>query len=257
MRWPRSRKWSPGWWVTSSGGAGGTNQSFASGPIASLPAVVPGAGSIYRCTDAPYEFWSSGGAWVPYAADFQCVQPALASFTQAKVDQSTFDSTHGGIIQTVPTQGNHDDVQYIAQAIPGSGTYFVDVGFRFLTGQPSGGVGMGLTDGVTGTDKLWFQYFGYGTGGIWGYNLAQFTNSTTFSSQGSAWADVIVAPMLFMRLRDDRTNITWYTSPNGYTWDQRAQVARAGFLTPADCGLFVNPYGTQSIIHWLHFSIHT
>lgn len=231
-------------------------QAIQSGPIASLPASGGTSQILYICTDSPYHFVWNGSAWIAYAFGFQMVPPVLANFTQMNVDDSTFDTSHGGIGWITPTKNNSTDTQVIGMA-PGLSTpYFVDAAFMLLCGQPSGGPGIGFAAGLTGSSKFEHSSFGYGNAALYGYEVLFMTNPTTFSSSAGSWDDVVIAPLLWMRIKDDGTNLTYYNSINGYDWDQRYQHARTSFLTPSDVCMVVVPTGATNYVHWLHWSIH-
>jgi hypothetical protein len=252
----RIPKWSPGWWVTGSGGGGG---SLAVGPIASLPSAVAATGSRYKCTDSPYEFISISGAWVPFAFGYEMVQPVLANFTQANVDISTFDSTHGGIIWSAANSGSSNDVQYIGLPIPASGAYYVDSAVIATTILTQGSFGNGIFNGLTGSsDRLVWGGFGYANGtALWTYQGSEFTNKSTFAAAFVNSGAVLNAPLLWFRIYDDLTNLHWGISTNGYDYTQLFSGNRNGFLTPTDLGFVINSFNSAINVHMVHWSVHT
>jgi hypothetical protein len=237
------------------GGASGS--TITRGPIASLPGSVPAAGNMYICSDSPYYFVSDGSAWQPYVAGYNVVQPVLANFTQVKVDLTTLDTTHGGIIMAVSGNGGSEDNQVLAQAIPGSGAYYVDAACICQAVQNNGGFGSLFLDGLTSANKEVMGVFGWqGSFGSWGWK--SYNSATSHNSDSGQEQIVTGSPLLWFRMYDDRTtNRTFYFSTNGFDWQQTLQESRTNFLTPADVGLVVVPFNSPQIVHWVHFSVHT
>jgi hypothetical protein len=257
MRRPQWRKWSPGWWLTA--GAGGSSGGTVSvGPIASLPVAGTQTGQTYVCTDSPYEFIWNGAAWLAFVYGYQVTPPVLANFTQVNVDASTLDTTHGGIIQTV-TQGTSTlDLQGLALAIPASGTYYVDCAATFITTGSNGGFGSGIAAGLTAGSAVEAACSPLPAGNTFAWELLLWASTTGgVTVEAGPFTSEYSGPLAWFRIEDDRTNLYYSVSPNGYTWHQWYQHARTSLLTPADCGLYVNRYVFGGVIHWLHWSVHT
>lgn len=269
--------WSPGWWLTGGGGGLSSVQTDATitgsgtlasplsiagmltvGPIASRPASGQASGAIYRCTDSPYEFWWTGAAWQAFAYGFPVVPPVLANFTQVNVSRSTLDTTHGGILQSVTGAGATNDVQVLAQAIPASGAYFLDVAFTYFSYGVNDCAGPGIMSGALASSAIEAAQWGWPGGTGAAIDVLSWPNTTSGASvQAGPFGRAYYAPMDWIRIQDDRTNLTYFESSNGYTWSQFFQHARGSILTPASCGLVCNPFNGAQNIHWLHYSVHT
>ena len=240
------------------GSSASSNPYVAVGPIASLPASGNTNGAVYKCTDSPYEFFWNGSAWLPFAYGYQVVQPVLANFTEVNVDNSTFDSTHGGFVQTVAAGTSSNDVQALVTAIPASGTYYVDAACTFNTFGGNGGFGVGISAGALAASAIESAIFPWPAGDQSSWELLSWTSTTSGASvQAGPFTPTWIAPMFWFRVEDDRTNLYYSVSTNGYDWHQYYQHARGSILTPAQCGLFVNRFSMGAVVHWLHFSIHT
>jgi hypothetical protein len=218
----------------------------------------PSAGDCYICTDSPYRYYYDGSAWLAFVFGYQVVEPVLASFTQVKVDLCTFNTAHGGIIMDAASGG--EDSQILAQAIPGSGAYYVDAACM-LTGLPNvQGLGVGLSGGTATSDALAFGRFGaegaYNLNWQWERSLKNSATSHN-GNAGTATSIMVVGPLLWTRVYDDRTtNRKFYMSMDGYNWIEMYSEARTTLFTPAQGVLVVAPYNARAIAHWVHFSIH-
>lgn len=272
-----SRRWAPGWFLFGGGGGLASVQTDATltgagtvasplsiagmlevGAIASLPVSGQATGARYRCTDSPYEFIWTGSAWQAFAYGFAVTPPVLANFTQVNVGASTFDTTHGGIIQTVASGASTNDVQVLAQAIPGSGTYFVDAAATYWTNGPNGGFGVGMSAGTLTSNALESAVYPFAAAGFDQWEALVWSNVNAGAGVAAGpFQPFWHAPMMWFRVEDDRTNLYYSVSPNGYTWHQYYQHARTSNFTPAQTILAFNRFTCGGIVHWLHFSIHT
>lgn len=254
----RFRKWSPGWWLTAGGTPGGSLAAVQVGPIASRPSSGGATNIVYQSTDSPYQFFWNGTTWLTFAFGYQVTPPVLANFTQVNVDKSTFDTTHGGIVQTITTAGSAEDCQVLNQAIPASGTYFVDCACTYTAPIGNGGFGVGIMAGQLVTSALEFSMTPWSEAGIFKTEQRSYNSCTSLNAvniANTSW--LFSGPMIWFRVVDDRTNLSYYLSANGTNWQAFYSHARGSFLTPADCGLVVVPFNLNTIIHWLHYSVHT
>ena len=245
--------------------SGGMNQIRADvnqfGPIASLPATTnQKSGNRYKCSDSPYEYIFDGTNWIPYAYGFKCVEPVLANFTQVNFSSAgvTTDTTHGGIVFGAPSLGSSTQIGYIAQAIPGSGAYSVDVAFTLgLTGGNQG-VGVGLSGGALTSSAFCILFFGP-TGSPPNTSLAmnQYNSTSSFNSQAFVQFCQLVGPLVWLRTTDDRTtNKTYSFSVDGLNWIQVYSQSRTSISTPADAMFGISPFAGGVYCHLLHFSVH-
>ena len=243
---------------TGSGGTGGSGTTNASGPIASLPASASTTGDTYQCTDSPYTFTWNGSSWDSYVFGYQVVQPVLANFTQVSVGRSSFNTAHGGIIQTTTSGSSSDNNQVLAAgAIPG-GAYYVDAAYMMLMPGNNGGAGSALLGGTATSNGEAFVNVGWEAAANNYFEATIFSNTTTFVSSHGGVSSFWHSPLIWTRMYDDgTTNRTYYVSTNGYVWYQIYQESRTATFTPANSGLVVKTYNSPSVIHWVHFSVHS
>jgi hypothetical protein len=248
-------------WAAGGGGGGsgnittiGTNAAFKSSPPA-----TPNAGDQYICTDSPFSYLYTGSAWQAYIFGYAVTEPILAAFTQVNVGLTTFDTSHGGIGMYAPSQGNNQNVQYLAQAIPASGAYYVDAACMALTLPTNGGYGVGLSAGVSTSSNIAAGEFGFESGNSFYWERKEWNNTTSFNNNQSQVSPLVFgSPLIWFRLHDDRSaNRIWYISPNGYDWIQMRSESRTDMFTPAYGIIEVDPFNATSQVHWIHFSIHT
>ena len=232
-------------------GAGGGGGGGGGGIVYGTRAALPGTGSsgeTYICTDSPYSFQWTGSAWQAYIFGYQVTEPILADFTQTHVNLITFDTTHGGILFSIPT-ASWPDIQVLSQAIPGSGAYYVDAAFLGVPGT-NGGIGSGISDGT----QLAYHHVGFDNGN---YEVQYMNNFTSFYGNQSSGTYLFAGPLIWTRLYDDgTTNRTWFISTNGYIWNQIKQESRTFFLTPT-LGIFAIVSNSGPVtLHLVHFLIH-
>jgi hypothetical protein len=237
-------------------GSGTGGNTITVGTRAALPLTSSTVGNLYKCNDSPYEFIWNGSSWDAYVFGYNVTEPILANLTQINVDKSTFDTTHGGILQSVPGQGG-TDVQLLGQAIPASGAYYVDAAFIPLVTQPNGNCGSGVSQDASASNPFSYSTYGIESGSNWWVERSSWSNSTTFSDNKGTGYIVQTGPLIWTRLYDDRTtNRTFYISPNGYAWYQIYQEPRTTLFTPGEAILAVQPFSSSVIVHWVHFSVH-
>lgn len=231
--------------------------TLAAGPRAGLPGTVPLAGSRYRCTDSPYEFVSSGTTWDAYAFGYKVVEPVLANFTQVNVGLSTFNTAHGGILQTVPAQANAENTQILAVAVPPSGPYYADCAFTYLGMYSNGGVGVGFNGGTSPANPFTYVQFGWQSSAGFVTLAKGYPSATGTPGAGGQIAVTTAGPLVWLRCYDDRSaSRFYYISVDGYNWYAVYSEARTLTFTPAYVSLVACPFNTTSLVHWLHWSVH-
>ena len=222
------------------------------GAIASLPGTVPVSGTLYICTDSPYSFLSNGSAWLAFVFGNPVTRPLLANFTQVNAGLTTF-TTSGGGIGMLSTVASGDNVQWCSQALP-SAPYFIDIAFNIAMGGNTGNFGLGVSDGT----KLSMITFGWESGTPNWVKRVQFNNQTSFNNNAAAGGITVWnSPMVWLRIQDDGTHLTYFYSPDGIVWIQVIQEARAAFLTPSVAIFGIDPVSVGVYAHLWHFSIHT
>jgi hypothetical protein len=225
--------------VPSAGGGGITY-----GTLASLPGTPAASGTLYVCTDSPYDFLSNGSVWLAYVNSQPVTQPILANFTWANQGTSTSDITKGGIYITAPAVAG-DNIRFLSIATP-STPYTITAGMLVSATSNNPYFGIGWSDGT--------KYAVLIVGGL-AISVTKYTNVTTFSAQYTASAGANLTNLLWLRITDDGTNRIAYISTNGQFWIQFHSVARTDFLTPTRVGFLCSsqsatwPSGTW-LLHW-------
>src|SRR5208282_2106401 len=239
-------------WVPQTGGSGnktsrGTNASFKSSPPAS-----PNSGDTFICSDSPFSYVYDGAEWQAYVFGYNVQEPTPATVTV--IDGSggsyTQDTSHGGyIIQCPANSGGGSTNLAIVEAIPASGAYYVDVAFMTFIPFQNGGAGVCLTDGTTTSNKLTSMRNGFESGTWPMLERQRWNNFSSFNAnyamfQGGSLQPYLFygSPLVWFRIYDDRTNVTYYISSNGYVWDKLYQESRTAWLTPADGGFVFSPF---------------
>ncbi len=225
------------------------------GAWASLPGTCS-TGATYKASDSPYvAICTATNVWTKTVFGYTITEPVLGDFTQVNVGLSTFDTTHGGFIQSETSAGGNN-VQVLTQAIPGSGAYYVDAAFINESNSTNGISGVGISAGNSTSDKLSFVGQGWESSSIWYVQNQYFSDITTHGANNGGKQIVLTGPLIWVRMYDDRTtNRTFYVSSNGYVWFQVYQEARTTNFTPAKAILASSPNAGVQIIHWVHFKI--
>jgi len=252
-----------GWTVTSDGVnyfaapiGGGSGTSISSGPIASRPVSVGNAGTTYICTDSPFMYVSNGSTWDAYVFGYKVVEPVLANFTQVRVDHSTFDTTHGGIIWTSANLSGTEAEQILATA-KGTGHYFVDACFINMNVGLNGGGGSGLTGGTLTTSPFAYVRLSNANNAQW--LVGHMVNNSTTSPVGYVATQNFnpIGPLICTRFEDDgTTNRISYMSNNTYTWSLIGSESRTATFTPTNAAFIIGDFNTANTIHLVHWSVH-
>jgi hypothetical protein len=228
------------------------------GARASLPGTVPASGSVYKCTDSPYEYVSNGTAWLPFIYGYNVVEPILANFTQVNTSATTIDDTHGGLLLSVDSGDNNNNVQLFEQAIPSSGAYYIDAAMLISSWTTNSRAGVVTSGGMTASDVFAINGFGYESSTSWVQEVSVFNTPTDWNNNALETEVTTGAPLIWTRVYDDgTTNLTFYMSTNGYTWRQLYQMARTTYFTPGGAGFGISPYDGNIDVHLVHFSVHT
>ena len=213
-----------------SGGGGG---SITFGTRASLPGTVPASGSLYVCTDSPYQYLSDGTAWQAYMFGFHVTEPILSNFTWANQGGATADTTFGGIYLSAPAVSG-DNIRLLFIAAP-STPYTITAAFLYNMVAPPGYGGLSFYDGTKFATALMAISSGPPPFPI--VTASKFTNATTFS------ASYVNSPLIFMngplfwlRVTDNGTNRITSFSVDGQHFMQLNTIGRTDFLTATDVG---------------------
>jgi len=231
-----------------SGGGSSTQQGI--GVYASLPSSGMNAGDRYRCTDCPYEFYYNGSAWLAFYKSFPATIPPLAGSLTWVNHSSAVVGNAGGMLAISGVSMGGCNAQLLKKSAPPTPWTFT-AGLELNT-QTGNYVHSGLVIRDPNTSK--FILFGPGTAGGVALNLDYFNNPTSF---GSAAKEVAFAPdaQLFLKITDDGTNHTYFTSADGINWLQFYQASRTAFLAaPTEVGIGIDSENYALILSVFHWS---
>ncbi len=244
--------------VVCSSGGGGTGSSITFGACASLPGSIPVSGNEYICTDYPFTYVSDGVNWNAFAFGFAVNPPVLANFTQVNVDHSTLTAlTNAGFLWQVTTASSSIHLQVLTTA-KGTGNYFVDACFIGIATSSNGGVGSGVSGGTAINSGFAFAALPFGNATFATAGRYDFSSTTAVVNVTGTFQMLIASPLWCTRTQDDgTTNRTFFIGPgpNG-PWYQLFQESRTTTFTPANAGLFANPFVSTFLVHMVHYSVH-
>lgn len=115
-------------------------------------------------------------------------------------------------------------------------------------------------NGIGWSDGTKYTLFGVridstSPGGTVKYNVANFTNSTTFSADAvSLFAMLMAGSHIWLRIADDNVNRTCSLSKDGINFYQVYSVARTTFQTPTRIGLFTDGYSSATNVTFVSWT---
>lgn len=240
--------------VKTSGGDGtlsvdtSTYATTAQGAFASLPGSCT-TGALYAFTDSPYTFarCSATDTWSYW---FGGGMATLPSACNAWVNQgtATLDTTKGGQnIIAVTTAGSYNMRVRTCGSAPAT-PYTVSAAFTAV--QPTGNYpAFGLAWRQSSDGKLVvFGIQGDNTWQLWRMDspTAWSAYENNLGSQPVHWSTVV-----WLRIKDDGTNRTYYYSNDGQHWTQiPVTVTRTTFMTADQIGWYVNPLDSGASPKW-------
>lgn len=182
--------------------------------------------------------WAAGGGGGGGSTgEAPWITPTVAGFT-TRVGTGAFADYAEGVIVTAPgTVGNVNNVnRATVPIVAGAGGWQATARFKVHFPQCNWPMaGMVVRNSGSGAMEM----LSLGNDAIIGINRNTYSNDTTFVSVSG-----IVArynPDLWMRVKDNLTNRIWYTSEDGYFWQQIFIESRTNFLTPNQVGFQLNP----------------
>jgi hypothetical protein len=235
--------------------------SLGSGTYAALPATCT-TGYLYLFTDTVYDTaYCSGTNTYTYHEPFVgAVTPVATQSTMTWVNQTsaTLDTTYGfGLLSAVNNGGSAHKWKLRVLTIPTpANPYTVTMWFQAANlvgnGQANDRFAVVLYNSSSGKfNELDFNQF---TGNGNNYSVAEWTNTTTFSSQPSAGAlgtatfASSVQAKYGLQIVVDSSNTTYYFSINGSRWVQLYQEAKNTFVTPDSVGFGFDAFDANLIM---------
>lgn len=240
-----------------------TYASLSAGPLATNGAFV---GAKCEQTDGPYDWRWNGSIWVPRIPGQGIVTlPPTSGWTWDNQGGGTADSAYGYLHLDAPRAGAVNGRGYYrtAPATPYTLTVFMrmnlpSAGETGVTGSNMGG-GIGFRD----SSGKWINLY-WVLAGNWEIDYAKWNSSTSINANyynysASGAADWIASRNgIWLRLKDDGTDLIPYWSLNGQYWKQVDPTlrSRTDFMTsgPNAIGMFLytNGDGVQAdVLHWV------
>ena len=229
------------------------------GAYASLPSTTgQKQGNRYKCTDSPYEFIFDGSAWQAYLHGMNVgVPPASLSASGNWVNQASASVAVANGIPQITDTANENSIHGFFITAP-STPYTITALLSFSMAATSGSgnypnCGIGFSDGT----KFELLAIYPGTLQVLGVPFVvmdKWTNSTTYGSALATAAVAAIAPMLWLRIKDDGTNRLFSVSTDGVNWTQVGTEGRTTYLTATKVGWFIRTQGpgpqVASLLAW-------
>jgi hypothetical protein len=218
------------------------------GTYSSLP-TSPTLGDRYRTTDSVYDFVYDGSTWQAFAFGYNVVVPPSTGWSWSNQGSSTVDATHGYLQFFSPTIGSDNCWTYM-RTLP-STPYTAIIGVVIDTAYQGGATCAPLVltigDGTKFLQYGLFMFEQQGGGGNPYHRILEWNNTTSAASAYNTYADVAyfgdMGRIMFLKMLDDGTNLTWSYSLNKQYWVQFDQRARTAFLsTPTVVGVSAYNY---------------
>lgn len=212
-------------WVSPVGGA--TIYSNAS------PPASPATDDIWIPSDAYYIFRYTGSAWLPIGLQVKnTALPINGNFAWVNQGPATVTATGGALVLASGGHAASDNLRIRKKATP-STPYTVTIrmegggylGVNYLQ------YGLCLRDSASGKVVTWAV--GYGNtirGTKWNSPTAYSADYSNYPFYGQPW----------LRIQDDGTNRSVWTSFDGMTFYRLSSISRTDFITPDEIGFFVN-----------------
>lgn len=222
-----------------SSGGGGGGGSASSLTVAAFDAETAngtanpqGRGLVYL-TDGVYTCVWNGTAWEYYYGSMKCVPMIDSQFSWINQDSASV-STAGKAVTLRRAPGGADALRMRVKSIGLAPPYQVTaiVLFDFSNENFAGG---GIWIGESGaTPKMLLNSPGMNTTGNTGIAIRgyRFSSPTSFSGTNdySMWRISVTGHPVWLRIRDDGTNIIRYASLSGVAWHQMHSMARLSYL---------------------------
>lgn len=243
-----------GTWATPPGSGGGGS---AAGTIASRPSTATD-GSFYLSSDHPLLYRMDVTTWQGYNLSRRLKDPNQDSFTWVNQGSATAVTEGNAVIFTSPHNNGNDNINFYQRSAPGSTPYTFDIAFYPHYPMQTSFVAFGIA-----------FYHSAATAKFTGCLAGATGNDFSIIHQSGAlttWAyasQVILKPFVFypviwLRGKDDGTNLVFYTSSDGVHWVQLYTETRASFLGTPDsigvCGIHDNATFDE-VATWIHWQV--
>jgi len=235
-----------------------TPAAIGQGAIGSRGAASS-AGDLYLSTDHPLVYRADGSNWQGYILSRKLKDPNLISPSWQNQESASVAAEGNTILFTSPKAAN-DHINFYEVAAPASTPYTFDAAFQlhYPQGRNYLGVGIGFYHSAATTK---FHGCVVGTAGI-DFGIIQRSAdlaSWSFAAAGSiTFKSFAYQPIVWLRGKDDGTNLIFFVSCDGMKWVQLFSQARATFVgTPDQIGVFGlhNDATYDCIARWIHWEV--
>lgn len=205
-------------------GVSGNGHTLAtvSGPLTPGDGVVPDANGNLTDTGSPAGGGSGGGLFAGILGTLPTASGTGLTTAFNHTGTYTTGNVGTGVLISDPTGSGSVAIQGQLAAYPG-----VPFTLTTLLSQPIGvnnsGFGISISQAATTGKSIWFGPF---FSGGWTNLTYTFSAPNTLGTQ-LATATISAQPFIWLRLKDDGTNITFYYSYDGIVWTQEYTVAKS------------------------------
>lgn len=188
--------------------ATGGGSTISIGAIASLPVSVPAAGNTYETTDGFYRFVSDGTVWQPFIGSINAVKPPTLTAAGSGGGTSTLDTTHGGMILTMPAVAVGDSVKYAIHTAAQSAPYTITAAwYQPGIGSANNFAGVALRESATQKAVV------FGNRALNALNLITVASDTSWAG-GIAATMNTASTLMWVKLQNDGTNMKFFLCSN-------------------------------------------
>lgn len=221
-------------------GTGGGG-SITEGVYSSIPGS-PTDGDVYLATDSHVALHRASSAWVPFGPINKLTFPPAISgnWTWANQGTSTADDSLG-VIQMVSQLNGGQTLRALYKAAPVSTPYTITALVSFDMGYSVNwlGCGIGFRENSSGKYLVFGPSSSDGACAVecmrWN-NTGSYT-SALFNDGGVNGGIGHWARPMWLRIKNDGTNLTFWYSNSGILWTQRASTAKNSFFTTGPDGV--------------------
>lgn len=231
--------------VSGGGGANITIDTYANRPAS------PSDGDIFLPTNSLYAQVYDTSAWKSWGPVWKMTPFVSGDFSWLNNGSSTctITTTNGFTYMTVPAGSTKIRALIKSKSTP----YTVTVGFIPHI-YSTASIGLLLYDSVTGK-CVEFYFTNTGTCGISKWTAPDGSSDGTYSLTSGVYNPISLlcnSLVVWMRIADDGTDLTFSISYNGINWIEVYSVSRTDYCEPDSIGFYIN---TNSSTYNQHASI--
>ncbi len=216
----------PTWVAVGSGGGGSGN--VTSNAVWASPPGTPASGDLWFPSDANYTARYNGASWDYYYKGIHATPVDQASYTWVNQRSATASSAHGGIYLTTPADAGHKEL--LTKARPSTPPWSVTTMLELaLGGSNNNTFLLGFRESSTG--KL-VDVAVLNNGGVLSLLVTHWSDANTFVAVdlSQTTIDVVARGPIWVKIKDDNTNLVFSWSIDGFNFIQFGTVGRTAYL---------------------------